>query len=99
MKIRKDYQNIIEALENVYDSAGVRFESGTAAASLRIEYATKKEGENELVLTFGQNTASDQSIDDMKERMRVYSYAIEYGELLKAKLEAEGFTFICDEGE
>ena len=95
MKVRKDYQNIVEALKNVYDSAGVRFESGRAGASLRIEYATKKDGENELVLTFGQNTACDQSIDEMKERMRVYSYAVEYGELLKTKLEAEGFTFIC----
>jgi len=96
MKIRKNYSNILEALENVYDSAGVRFESGTAAASLRIEYATKKEGENELALTFGQNTECDQSVGDMKERLRVYSYAIEYGELLKAKLKSEGFTFVCD---
>ena len=97
MKIRKNYQNILEALENVYDSASVRFESGTATASLRIEYATQKEGENELVLTFGQNTTCDQSIDDMKERIKVYSHALEYGELLKEKLKSEGFTFSCDE--
>jgi hypothetical protein len=96
MKIRKDYQNILEALENVYQSAGVMFESGTASASLRIEYATQKEGENELVLTFGQNTTCGQSVNDMKARLRVYSYAIEYGELLKAKLKSEGFTFACD---
>lgn len=100
--IRKNYTNIFDELRSTYGNASIYFEclseTNPASASLCIEHADPRdEDSGKLKITFGQNSVSGSSIADMRERVRIYEQAIEYGELLKATLKGGGFTFVCDE--
>lgn len=102
--IRKNYRNVIDKLANTYGGANIRFdylsETSPASASLRIEHADQRvKDSKKLEMTFGQNSVSGSSVHDMRARVKVYEQAIEYGELLKASLKAQGYTFVCDEKE
>lgn len=102
--VRKNYTNIFDELRNTYGSASIYFgclsETNPASASLCIEHADQRvKDSKKLEMTFGQNSVSGSTIADMRERVRLYEQAIEYGELLKATLKNSGFTFVCDEEE
>jgi len=102
--IRKNYTNIFDELRSTYGNARIYFEclseTNPARASLCIEHVNPHdEGSDKLQITFGQNSVSGSSIADMRERVRIYEQAIEYGELLKATLKDSGYTFVCDEEE
>lgn len=102
--VRKNYTNIFDELRNTYGSASIYFEclseTNPARASLCIEHANPHDGASDkLQITFRQNSVSGSTIADMRERVRLYEQAIEYGELLKATLKNSGFTFVCDEEE
>lgn len=101
--VSKNYTSIFDALRGKHGSASISFEclseTSRVSASLSVERANPlKDGDDRMLqVTFGQNSTSGSSIADMRERVSVYEQAIEYGELLKARLKAEGFTFTCDE--
>jgi hypothetical protein len=102
--IRKNYTNIFDELRSTYGNARIYFEclseTNRASASLCIEHAKPHDDDSDkLQITFGQNSVSGSSIADMRERVRIYEQAIEYGELLKARLKDGGFTFVCDDEE
>lgn len=101
MIIRKRYKDILSELKRSYGSASVYFEclsKAPASASLCVERIdlnadSGSAASKVLRMTFGQSSTSGQSIDDMRARIRVYETAVEYGEMLKATLEANGYTF------
>lgn len=98
MNVSKSYEQILKNLERPCGYISVTFSStlkdcGAVACAMLDRVQTDDENDKILIMTFSQSAGGNQSMEHMRERVRVYQFAIGHAEMLKTKLESEGFTF------
>jgi len=96
--VNESYQEILKKIECPYGHTSVyctttRKDCRAEAHIILERVKTDNENNKILLMTFSQNICSNQSIEHMRERVRIYQFAIGHAEMLKTKLESEGFTF------
>ncbi len=96
--VSESYEQILKKVNCPYSNVFIYFTSTRkdcrAEAKIILERVkTDNENDKVLFMSFSQNVCMNQSIEDMRERVRIYEFSIGHAEMLKTKLESEGFTF------
>ena len=98
MNVSESYEQILKKVDCPYGHVTIYFTSTRkdcrAEARIILERVkTDNENDKVLFMSFCQNVCMNQSMEDMRERVGIYQFAIGHAEMLKTKLESEGFTF------